>query len=169
MPSHRARLLRHSAAMAPRPFRFVCESNLAPASPSPIGERNLPLTTALLHHRPIEAPHQIASASKRNVAAMLTRPSMMWQVLSSTSWLHQFCRSNSTATQSCQCGRGVIAAATMRQSSAARPSHCTCAHRPRDTLCARHLRTPRAACQRAHWNESTQCVVWCLIDGRERA
>ena len=30
MPSQRARLLRHSAAMAPRPFRFVCANGTSP-------------------------------------------------------------------------------------------------------------------------------------------
>ena len=169
MPSQRARLLRHSAAMAPRPFRFVYEWNLAPASPSPIGERNLPLTTALPHHRPIEAPHQIASASEHKLAARLTRPSMAWQILGSTSWLQRFSLCGSTATQSCQCGRGGIAAARTRQSSAARASHSTCAHCPRRNLCARHLRTLRAARTHAQRTQSERCVVLCSIDGRERA
>ena len=71
--------------------------------------------------------------------------------------------------QSCLCGDEHAAATRSCQSSAARAPYPSCAHSPQGTVSARHLRTPRAACQRAHWNESTRCVVWCLIDGRERA
>ena len=75
----------------------------------------------------------------------------------------------SNGHSSCLCERGRQRSSKTRQSSAARAPYPSCAHSPRGTASARHLRAQPAAHGALHRTWSTRCVVLCPIDGRERA
>ena len=118
---------------------------------------------------PLATAHQVATKSCPPGPPRFIRAPHMCHQLCPPSWQVKSILWHSMGMPSCLCERGRRCCSNTRLSSAARAPHRTSADCPRGTSCARHLRTPRAACQRAHWNESTRCVVWCLIDGRERA